>query len=287
MKKKFLLLLIILVVFLSINVNAQWKQLDFTGGTTKRIVLLNDSLFVLSASGIYRSSDLGFNWTEVNNKEIIEKIDTLNSYQFFGEGNIFTCNNKLYFSKLNRLVYSTDYGNSWNRLYPPNSTLGTTYYSIKDSLFAYTFDSLILYKLINNQWEIVLKNKRGSDLFQTEPNNIFSYDYTRLNFPLLRSNNGVVYSEVFTKGLPIHRRYAQRGLQGKNLYADEFGHQGIAHQKGRQNQEQPDTAIVDGGNHVMLWIHGWSQSGKRWTVSGLNAGRHTATYSAPPACGVE
>ena len=204
MKKKILQLLIILVVFLSINVNAQWKQLDFTGGTTKGIVLLNDTLFVLSASGIYRSSDLGFNWTEVNNKEIIEKIDTLNSYQFFGEGNIFTCNNKLYFSKLNRLLYSTDYGNSWNRLYPPNSTLGTRYYSIKDSLFAYTFDSLILYKLINNQWEIVIKNKRGSDLFQTEPNNIFSYDFTRLNFPLERSNNGVVYSQVFTKGLPIY-----------------------------------------------------------------------------------
>lgn len=102
---------IIIISFLSgfSNLNSQWAQTGGPeGGNVYAVLQSGAYLFAgLSHGGVYRSTNMGTNWSSANSGFLAgdENVQALYSY-----------NNNIYAGNRSRLYVSADFGNNWNQV---------------------------------------------------------------------------------------------------------------------------------------------------------------------------
>lgn len=198
-----LTLLFSFFLFLGNSSVAQWNQIDYNGGSTFQIIKINQTAFVQTSSGIYKSLDSGNTWVNTNNDTILKLLLIPNFTAMGSHPKMFTYGGVLYFKYQNYLLKSYDDGSNWIKCTLPISLKFIDYYFLKDTLFAFTGTvDQKFYKLVLDSFIYQAYSTNFWIIFQTEDGSIYNFNPFGPQQGLYKSLNGIDFVEISMSGLP-------------------------------------------------------------------------------------
>lgn len=253
--KKLTLIILLAIIGLSINVNAQWQQTSLDSGLVTCFAISGHNIFVGSANGggVHLSSDNGNSWTAVNNGLTDTNVYALaikGNNIFAGGGGVFLSTNNgsnwvstglldtpivaLAINDTNifagiatcGVVLSTNNGSSWTMTGLTMSDPAVSAFAIKgDTIFAGTSNGVFLSSNNGSNWTAVNNGLPGNAwviAFAIKGSNIFAgtLDYGAY----LSTDNGNSWTAVNT-GLPSppYSNISALVISGSNIFAGTSG----------------------------------------------------------------
>lgn len=210
------------------TLHAQWTHLTFYGGTIKKIVSVDSTLYALSNSNFYKSENFGITWEEKNTANLISALDT-SIYRYLADlSNLIVFNKSIYFYAPYRLVVSHDGGNTWLKLKLPHQSEFTRYFVLNNVLHAFVNANKTFYKYQDNTWT-ELSTLNQSDLFVQIDTNKILINIVENGFKKLCLTQDVNnFSEIHLRGVPKYDSviidttwnyfYNVRRITGNNKY---------------------------------------------------------------------
>lgn len=196
-------LLIAVFVLLSTLSQAQWSQLDYSGGYVFRVIKINKTLFSQTRGGIYKSLDSGNTWLSTNNDAALKLFGIASFVDMSSSAKIFSFGDALYYQNQNVLLKSVDAGDTWLKFSFPPKLKFIDYFYLNDTLFAFTgSEDQKIYKLIANNWILQSHSSSYHELFQTNGSFIYSYNNYAPQQGLYKSTNASDFVKVSMEGIP-------------------------------------------------------------------------------------
>ena len=182
---------------------SQWKQLDYTGGFTFKVIKINQHIFTQTHGGIYKSVDSGNTWLSINMDTVLALFNAPNFTRLGSNPDMFTYDDVLYYSYNNILLKSIDEGNSWTKASLSQNLKFIKYFNLNNKLIAYTgsVDQKI-YELINNTWVFKSHSTNYQKFFQGDSSAIYNYNHYSPQQGLYKSVNGIDFFQVTLNGVP-------------------------------------------------------------------------------------
>lgn len=182
---------------------SQWKQLDYTGGFTFKVIKINQHIFTQTHGGIYKSVDSGNTWLSTNMDTVLALFNAPNFTTLGSKPDMFTYDDVLYYSYNNILLKSIDEGNSWTKASLSQNLKFIKYFNLNNKLIAYTgsVDQKI-YELINNTWVFKSHSTNYQKFFQGDSSAIYNYNHYSPQQGLYKSVNGIDFFQVTLNGVP-------------------------------------------------------------------------------------
>jgi hypothetical protein len=182
---------------------AQWEQIDYNGGTVKKVIELNQILFTQTYGGIYKSVDTGFTWSIVNNEQLLALLKVPNFTALNSNTDLFSHNGKIYFSCKKYLLESADEGKSWSIDTIPTQSNFIYYFNLNNTLLAFTGDGENeIFQFTSGTWVLINQNPTFISLFQADNNSIYYYNRYVPKQSLYKSYNGINFQEHTLQGIP-------------------------------------------------------------------------------------